>query len=56
MTDKGLIVADEDGAAAEGFFAGGDVVNGGMTVVEAVAEGKKAADAIVAYLEKKGMK
>ena len=56
LTDKGLIVADEDGAAAEGFFAGGDVVNGGMTVVEAVAEGKKAADAIVAYLERKGVK
>lgn len=56
ITDKGLIAVDENGAAIEGFFAGGDVINGGKTVVEAVAEGKKAAEAIIAYLEKKGVK
>ena len=43
-----------------GFFddmvAGGDVVNGGKTVVEAVAGGKEAAEAMIAYLEKKGVK
>lgn len=38
---------------AEGVFAGGDLINGGKTVVEAVAEGKEAAAAIINYLEKK---
>jgi glutamate synthase (NADPH/NADH) small chain len=32
------------------FFAGGDVVNGGSSVVEAVREGKRAAAAIDAWL------
>lgn len=56
LSEKGLIVSDEDGFVSEDFFAGGDIVNGGKTVVEAVAEGKKAANAIKAYLEKKGVK
>lgn len=38
---------------AEGVFKGGDLVNGGKTVVEAVAEGKEAAAAMMEYLEKK---
>ena len=42
-----------EGMEAEGVFAGGDLVNGGKTVVEAVKEGKEAAQAIIAYLEKK---
>lgn len=52
---KGFIVADEETGetGVEGVFAAGDIVNGGKTVVEAVAEGKKAAAAIVEYLEKK---
>ena len=33
-----------------GVFAGGDIVNGGATVVQAVAEGKKAARGIHQYL------
>lgn len=33
------------------IFAGGDFVNFGKTVVEAVAHGKKAADSIIKYLE-----
>jgi dihydropyrimidine dehydrogenase (NAD+) subunit PreT len=37
-------------------FAAGDIVNGGKTVVEAVAQGKEAAASIIAYLEKKGVK
>ena len=41
------------GMDAEGVFAGGDIVNGGGTVVEAVAEGKEAAASIIDYLEKK---
>jgi dihydropyrimidine dehydrogenase (NAD+) subunit PreT len=34
------------------FFAAGDIVNGGKTVVEAVADGKASAFAIIAFLEK----
>lgn len=56
LTDKGTIVADENGIAGEKFFAAGDIVNGGATVVEAVAGAKKAAAAIIAYLEEKGVK
>ena len=33
------------------YFAGGDCVNGGREVVDAVAEGKRAAQGIVRYLE-----
>ena len=42
-----------DGVNQEGVFAGGDYVNGGKTVVEAVAEGKAAAASIIEYLEEK---
>jgi glutamate synthase (NADPH/NADH) small chain len=34
----------------KGVFAGGDIVNGGATVVQAIAEGKRAAMAIDKYL------
>lgn len=56
VTDKGLIEAAQDGAAGDKFFAAGDIVNGGKTVVEAVAAGKEAAASMIAYLEKKGVK
>ncbi len=56
LTDKGTIAADDNGIAGDGIFAAGDIVNGGQTVVEAVAEAKKAAAAIVDYLEEKGVK
>ncbi len=36
----------------KGVFAGGDVVNGPSSVVEAIASGRKAADAIHRYLRK----
>ena len=55
IADKGLIKAPK-GKAGGKFFAAGDIVNGGKTVVEAVAEGKTAAAAMIAYLEKKGVK
>ena len=52
LSDKGLIVADENGATSQpGVFAAGDIVHGGKTVVEAVAAGKKAASAILKHLE-----
>ena len=55
LTDKGLIApcADACGCgctSVEGVFAAGDAVNGGLTVVEAVAQGKDAAASILTYL------
>ena len=52
---KGLIRAPK-GRAGGRFFAAGDIVNGGKTVVEAVAAGKEAAASMIAYLEKKGVR
>lgn len=52
LTESGL-VATEGGSARtsrEGVFAGGDIVNGGETVVRAVADGVRAADEIVRML------
>lgn len=57
VIDKGTIAADDAGATdVEKIFAAGDIVNGGKTVVEAVAAGKVAAASMIAYLEKKGVK
>lgn len=50
----GLLVIDEIGhTTKEGVFACGDVVTGAKTVVEAVAHGKKVADAIDEYCKSK---
>jgi len=50
--EKGLIKVDEKmQTSREGVFAGGDVVNGGDTVVRAVSDGLKAAQAIDEYLK-----
>jgi len=52
VNDKKLILVD-DGTCktnVENVFAAGDIVNGGKTVVEAVATGKVAAENIDAYL------
>lgn len=52
--EGGLIRADANGMSGnERIFAAGDAVNGGKTVVEAVAEGKTAAEAILSQLGKK---
>lgn len=57
LTDKGTIDAASEGKTdQENYFAAGDIVNGGKTVVEAVAAGKEAAASMIAYLEKKGVK
>lgn len=47
-------VNDEFMTNIEGVFAGGDVVNGGDTVVVAIRHGRDAADAIDKYLKSKG--
>ena len=55
--EKGSIKVTEGfGTDKENVFAAGDIVNGGKTVVEAVAEGKAAAASMIGYLEKKGVK
>ena len=47
----GNIVADENGATSiPGVFAGGDIVRGAATVILAMGDGKKSAQAIDSYL------
>jgi glutamate synthase (NADPH/NADH) small chain len=44
---RGRVAVDEDGRTGNRrFFAGGDAINGGASVVEAVRDGKRAAEAI----------
>ncbi|MFX1519665.1 MAG: FAD-dependent oxidoreductase [Promethearchaeota archaeon] len=51
LTKWGSIKVDErNSTSREGVFAGGDVVNGAATVIEAMADGKRAALAIDEYL------
>ena len=55
FSPKNTILADEDKDCKTDIpyiFAGGDIVNGGKTVVKAVAVGKTAAESIDAYLSK----
>jgi glutamate synthase (NADPH/NADH) small chain len=45
--DRGRVKVDHDGrTSVPGLYAGGDCVNGGKEVVNAVADGKAAARAI----------
>lgn len=55
LTKRGNIVADpETGQTSkEGVFAGGDIVTGAATVIQAMGAGKKAASAIDRYLQDK---
>lgn len=49
--EKGRIITNDDGATGRaGVYAGGDCANGGKEVVNAAAEGKRAAQAIDVYL------
>ncbi|MCC8074755.1 MAG: NAD(P)-dependent oxidoreductase [Clostridiales bacterium] len=51
-TQRGLLTADPDGHTSRpGVFAAGDAVNGARTVVEAVANGKKVAEAMHQYMQ-----
>jgi len=53
ITEKGTVVSDRETCATgmKGVFAGGDLVTGPATAVEAVAAGNRAAEAIHRYLE-----
>ena len=54
VNEAGCVKVDENGfSGVDGIFAAGDIVNGGMTVVEAVGTGKNVAKAIINYLEKR---
>ncbi len=55
ITRKGNIVADEETCATSkpGVFAGGDIVTGAATVIQAMGAGKRAARAIDQYLRSK---
>ena len=45
--ERGKVVVDQDGRTGNRrFFAGGDAINGGASVVEAVRDGKRAAETI----------
>ena len=51
-TDWGTIKTDEVGQTTkEGVFAGGDIVTGAATVIEAMGAGKDAAEAIDQYIQ-----
>lgn len=53
--DKGLLVVDDNYMTTrEGVFAAGDVVTGPKTVVHAVEGAKKAAEAMMRYMEQNG--
>jgi formate dehydrogenase major subunit len=56
-TERGRILADKDTMQTDmkGVFAGGDVVSGAATAVEAIATGRKAAVAIDKYVGGKDM-
>ncbi len=53
VTDRGIIEADPltMACSAPGVFAGGDAVLGARTVIEAIATGNRAAEAIDRYLQ-----
>jgi glutamate synthase (NADPH/NADH) small chain len=54
VLESGLVTVDESGhTSREGVFAGGDVVTGAKTVVEAVVAGRKVALAIDEFMIEK---
>ncbi len=56
VNDRGYIVADPETGATDkpGVFAGGDIVTGSATVIEALGAGRRAAAAIHDYLTGQG--
>ena len=54
VNGRGCIVADGEGVTTrKGVFAGGDAVTGAATVILAMGAGRKAAKAIMEYLERR---
>ena len=55
--DRGLIVIDRPTGRTSNprYYAGGDCVNGGRDVVDAVADGMRAALAIIGQLQSRGL-
>ncbi|MCK5739457.1 FAD-dependent oxidoreductase, partial [bacterium] len=53
LNRKGLVVTAKDSntTSREGVYAGGDLINGGATAVQAVADGLRAANEINTFLE-----
>ena len=49
----GTIIVDGDSmhSSVQGVFAGGDIVRGGATVILAMGDGRKAAEAMDSYLQ-----
>ena len=55
--DRGRVITDEGGRTGRpGYFAGGDCANGGKEVVNAVAEGKIAAESIDLWLQNNSLR
>ncbi|MGE5551577.1 MAG: FAD-dependent oxidoreductase [Bacteroidota bacterium] len=52
-TDRVQVLPGSSATKIQGVYAGGDLVNGGRTAVQAVAEGMRAAEEIDAYLQEK---
>ncbi len=57
FSDRDLLIVNPDTLETKkkGVFAGGDVVTGPKTVIEAIAQGKRAATSISAYLQGRKM-
>ena len=54
-SERGLLIVDENSMTTRpGVFAAGDVVHGSLTVAHAVEGAKKAADAMMRYMEEHG--
>jgi NADPH-dependent glutamate synthase beta subunit-like oxidoreductase len=54
LSPRNTFIVDADGATnMEGVFAAGDAVNGPTTIVEAMANGRRAAQGVEAYLSRK---
>jgi glutamate synthase (NADPH/NADH) small chain len=53
LTSRGYIVTDDEGSTSlPGVYAGGDIVTGAATVIEAMGAGKRAATAMDAWLQR----
>jgi len=51
ISTRGYIAIDETGATSKpGVFAGGDIVTGSATVIEAMGAGRRAAESIHEHL------